>query len=157
MEEIPYRKYIEDKDNLIFFLKSREGELFVHMGSSFEELQQISDIANFYYQCNKENEGGVVLVNMIDDNVPYFQLRGASGNLYVKVVDIFRVLRNQNQQLWVLIYSGKRANYTTGISSIAIQKGLNVFRRYVELVNADHCQQGSDKTIYNIHSLQNVK
>ena len=158
LEEVPYKEYIEDSSNVVFFTRNNEGELFVHMGATFDELQQqISDIANFFYKCENENEGLSVKSDMIDINQPFFQLRGALGNLYVKVVDIYRILKNQDKQLWILINSGDSVEYTTGISSIAIEEGLNVFKEYPDVVSADHCQQGSSKVIYNIHPLQNIQ
>ena len=106
------------------------------------------------YKCENENQGGVVLPDMIDSNTPYVQLKGMVGNLYVKMIDIYRVLNDPNQQLWVLKDNGENSTYTTGISSIAIERGLNIFKDYVNIVSADHCQQGSNKLIYSVHPLE---
>ena len=156
LENVSLKKYIEEDENNVVFFTLNNNKLYVHTGINKDELYKQIDNDYFFYECDKENQGLRVVDGSFRKDVPYTQIKGDSGNLYVPVIQLAALL-DSNHRLWLLDES-RILPYTTTLEMIDVGRGRNLKKvRLTEAaVSADHCQKGSEKTLYNLIELHPI-
>lgn len=101
-----------------------------------------------FYGCS---DGGV------NDSRAYYMLR-LNSNFLIPLSDAVRLVTSKNR-IYKLVDSNKRLSRTASAeAAMVIARGLVDgplrFRIFANLVSADHCQEGSDKTVYRLVALE---
>lgn len=130
-----------DANNVVFIDASGKSAL----GFEKESLKKFTE--KLYYECKKQNKFMTVPLDLIED-VPYVILPGQLS-YYVHAEQLMSVIQSDDR-IFVMI-SDRKMNHTTSIGSIDIRgDGRDYQRHQINVVSADHCQEGSDKMLYTI-------
>ena len=141
-----------DKDLLYFKSKDSYSSLPVeHIETDINTNQ------NIFFKCNKELIGAPRVSN-VDYDTPYYLLR-LNGNFLVSYSDMYNVLNHGN------VYELKKAGHASHVASYeSVIKSANAngyplsfTGERVNIVSADHCQDGSAREIYTLKIVNFIK
>lgn len=150
--EIPFEEVYNDREevNVVFKLGTQYFALPV------AQLQRsIEERTDIHYACHRQLHGAPRTADVDHEN-PYFLLRGI-GIYMVPLAHIAYILRNPEQRLYELIDTGVTKEFTAGYTSV-IARGHNRdgAGRPVDIVSADHCQEGTSRKVYALKALRFV-
>lgn len=142
-ETISAQTYLdEDELNVIFIDANGKSAI----GFSKESLDRFTD--KLYYECTQQNTRMTVALDIVK-HIPYVILPGQL-QYYVHAEQLNAVLMNNDDRVYVLEESRKMV-YTTSIGSVNVRgDGRDYQGNQINVISADHCQPGSDKTLYTI-------
>jgi len=108
---------------------------------------------SFSYKCTRDNEGldddmtYNITGNQIDWLSPYFKITGGPQDIYINTRDAMMMMYSSNHKVFSIIKE-KEIPISAGINVVSRPDGNNVFGQDLNIVSADHCQGGTNKTIY---------
>lgn len=150
--ELPFDDVYNDEEevNVVFKLGTQYFALPV------ARLQQsVEERTDIHYACRRQLHGAPRSEDVDHEN-PFFLLRGI-GIYMIPLEHIMYILRNPDQRLYELIDTGVTKKFTAGYTSV-IARGHNRdgAGRPVDIVSADHCQEGTARKIYTLKALRIV-
>jgi len=156
MEDKSMREFLDsDIDNLLFILKNERTQTYQVMGSS---LKRLTDINNFFVQCNNTEEIFPNTTNIIDMHNWYINKfldypLGISFSCVKKIIDYLEKNKDYleiepNTRLFYMNNKSRISPIST-IQSVQVKYGMNIFCNNVNLVGATHCGIGTFLDVYN--------
>jgi len=141
-----------DKETLYFKSKDSYSSLPIDNIAA-----DINTNQNIFFKCNKELRGAPRITN-IDYDTPYYLLR-LNGNFLVSYSDIYNILNHGH------VYELKKVGHATHVASYeSVIKSTNASGyplsftgQQVNIVSADHCQDGSAREIYTLKIVNFIK
>ena len=141
-----------DKDLIYFKSKNSYFSLPIDTIAS-----DINNNENIFFKCNKELRGAPRVSNIHFDT-PYYLLR-LNGNFLVSYSDIYNMLNEGT--VFDLIKEG-HSTHVASYDSVIMSTNANGYplsfrKQQVNIVSADHCQDGTARDIYTLKSIKFLK
>ena len=136
-----------DLDKDLLYFKSNESYFSYPSENINNDLENNK---NIFFKCTREIDGAPRAENIVFDK-PYYLLR-LNGNFLVSYSDIYNALNNGD------IFELKKVGHATHVASYeSVIKNTNAngyplsfTGEQVNIVSADHCQDGSAREIYTL-------
>jgi hypothetical protein len=136
-------------------IKNDTENIYFSIGLNFFRLPRdslkdgmLDTYSNIIFSCDAKQDGAL-FVEDINSQEPYYMVRSA-GNYLVRLSQMIAILNQQTYNVFKLV-SDIELNYTVSFNSIMRKPDYrNYSGRKVNIVNADHCQDGSNRILFNI-------
>ena len=116
-----------------------------------ESENYVGNFTSFAYRCAKDIEGFDGLFNITGNQLyllsPYFIVTGASQEIYINARDAMSMMYS-NDKVFAL-RKEKDIPISAGVNVLNV-KHTNPFGDLLNVISADHCQGGTQKTIYRV-------
>ena len=116
-----------------------------------ESETYVGNFTSFAYRCAKDIEGFDSLFNITGNQLyllsPYFIITGASQEIYINARDAMSMMYS-NDKVFAL-RKEKDIPISAGVNVLNV-RGDNPFGDAIDVISADHCQGGTNKTIYRV-------
>ena len=125
-----------DIDNIYFKVKDTYFRL---------PKDELNKKESLVFQCKKALDGAPLQTDVLP--LKYYLIR-ATANYLVPWTDIENI---GSRKLFELVYTGKVLKYTASYNSIMTNyNGIGLSGQQVNIVSADHCQEGSERLVYQM-------
>jgi hypothetical protein len=141
------KEIVDDKENIYFKIRNS----FFRINREYL-IDSIKKYDNIIYQC-KKSMGGAPRINDINEDKPYFLLRTSA--IYTVPLEYLKAALKSNDWVYEL-KEDTNMKFTSSFASILSDYGTNYAGRNVNIVSADHCQDGSSRQAYSIHIIELV-
>lgn len=146
-ENIVAQDFLDDDDNVVFYLIDEESNIKRGFGYPGSELQKMLDNKEFFYECLKPINAVPRLTDVKTEN-PFVKIAEAIV-YYVPANQLAGILKSRDRI--IALWPAKDLDQSASIASIQVKKyGTNYRNDYINIVSADHCQKGTDKKIHNM-------
>ena len=125
-----------DTDNIYFKVKNAYFRL---------PKDQLDKVESLVFECRKKLSGAPLQTDLFPEK--YYLIRG-TANYLVRFSDIEK---KGSHTFFELVDSGKILKYTASYSSIIRDySGIGLNGQQVNIVSADHCQEGTERTLFKM-------
>ena len=159
-EDYEINQYLENDPGNIVFMTERFADSYNAIGYNVNSIVRDVD-SDLYFDCLRDKDNNYLLNKYGDgrlvdpenkyhltlDAPIYAKLDLEEYKVYIPLEDLVGSLGSGNR-VFLLENSGITLKYTV---SYKIAKAVYE-RAYYDLVSSDHCQKGTDKTIFNIYT-----
>jgi hypothetical protein len=135
---------MSDGDNIVFI----DGEFA--FGNPLVFLRTLFDEIQFYYECRNNKSP---FKDTIVSELPYVLVQGQTP--YYIPAPMLKYAIEQNMRI-VILRPLRRLPHTTSLKSVQIRYGRDYQGNSVDFISADHCQDGSDKMVYEVLEYQKL-
>jgi len=118
-------------------------------------LARLVDNAQTYFECKEQLEGAPYIKDVHMDQ-PYFRLQLA-GNFTIPLAQMMTLAERSNSMetnRYELIRTDKRLANDASFNVVQHSPGMGLHNRQVNMVSADHCQAGTEQSVYEIRILE---
>jgi hypothetical protein len=146
MDDFSMLELITGGEQLIFKMKD------VYNCTPREQLlKYMEDKSNVFYECKREMHGAPFIADIFSET-PYYRLR-LGGNFMLPMLDLVRAL-DSHFSVFELVKVEKKIDFIVSFSSVQVTPGLDGFGRRIDIVSADHCQDGSNQEVYTLKAVK---
>lgn len=133
---INYETIQNDKENIYF--KTRDTYFRLPKG-------ELNKTESLVFECKKALDGAPLQGDVLP--LKYYLIR-ATANYLVPWTDIQKTV---NHNFFELVDAGRILKYTTSYNSImADYTGIGLLGQQINIVSADHCQEGSSREVFSL-------
>ena len=134
----------EDRQNIYF----KFAQSFFRVPRQNLENGMKDDFSNIIFSCTSPKAGALRITN-INKEEPYYLIRGP-GNYTVRLSQFSALLQQVDTNCFELISDGQ-LKYVGSFNSILRGSNfMNFSGREVNIVSADHCQEGSNRELFKL-------
>lgn len=163
-DEFDNKEFLEgDEDNILLIRKQGDNyQIDCYRRQLLQDI--IEDPTRGKYACNMILSDGRPIPdtpysvrNLVDENNTYYRIDTSFGRIYLPKDDILKMIHSNNKIFY--IDQDNSINFQRSASvdvlrneiamNLALQQGLD-FNNPGYIISADHCQQGTDITVYRI-------
>jgi nitroreductase len=128
---------LEDEDNMVFVVSQHA---FFYPREQMEK--QIQD-KEFFYECYSQRPA----IDNVNTGNPFVKIDSPQGAYYVPANQLAAALVLQGNVFYITKQQ-REIERSIKIDHLAVATGRNFRGQHVNFVSADHCQDGTNKTIY---------
>lgn len=142
MEDIPLFDLITTGEKMVFKFKNN------YFSTDLEALKSsLEDNSLTFYECKKKLLSAPYKNDVYID-APYVRLQ-LNGNFTIPEKEL-KIALNSKNCIFELVPSDKKLEFVASYSSVQVSPGMNGHGRQVDIVSADHCQDGTEQVTYSL-------
>ena len=141
------KEITDDKENIYFKIKNT----FFRISREYL-TGSIKKYDNIIYKCKKSMSGAPRIKDIHEDK-PYFLLRTSA--IYAVPLEYLKAALQSNDWVYEL-KEDTNMKFTSSFGSVMAEYGTNYAGRNINIVSADHCQDGSNRQAYTIQTIELV-
>ena len=142
MDDIPLFDLITTGEKMVFKFKNN------YFSTDLAQLRSsLEDNLLTFYECKKKLLSAPY-TNDVYIDAPYVRLQ-LNGNFTIPEKEL-KIALNSKSCIFELVPSDKKLGFVASYSSVQVSPGMNGHGRQVDIVSADHCQDGTEQVTYSL-------